>query len=216
MKCETPAFASVSSREPAPIQKPSATERTDGTRSEITRSPESSSERTYFCTGRSYSAVGVAKSRRRGTKSPAHACLSPSGGLPPRADGRGLGLGSHRSVGRAVLDACRRRRVSGLPVGGFTSEETRGLVRERLAAPVRVRARRADVEGDGRAARRGRCRRRRGRGGAATRPGGRRGRGGRGRRASGARPLLRDPRPHVRASAAERRASSGSTRSSSR
>src|SRR6266550_9153806 len=50
MKCETPAFASVSSREPAPIQKPSATERTLGTRSEMTLSPESSSERTYFCT----------------------------------------------------------------------------------------------------------------------------------------------------------------------
>src|ERR687886_236630 len=53
MKCETPAFASVSSREPAPIQKPRATERTLGTRSEITRSPVSSSETTYFwtCTG---------------------------------------------------------------------------------------------------------------------------------------------------------------------
>src|SRR5947209_12562294 len=50
MKCETPAFASVSSREPAPIQNPSATERTPGRRSETTRSPESSSERTYFCT----------------------------------------------------------------------------------------------------------------------------------------------------------------------
>src|SRR5213080_67879 len=50
MKCETPALASVSSREPAPIQNPSATERTPGTRSEITLSPESSSERTYFCT----------------------------------------------------------------------------------------------------------------------------------------------------------------------
>src|SRR5262249_57806339 len=50
MKCEPPAFASVSSREPAPIQKPIATERTPGTRSEMTRSPESSSERTYFCT----------------------------------------------------------------------------------------------------------------------------------------------------------------------
>src|SRR5436190_4256074 len=50
MKCEAPAFASVSSREPAPIQNPIATERTPGTRSEITRSPESSSERTYFCT----------------------------------------------------------------------------------------------------------------------------------------------------------------------
>src|SRR5512133_3576261 len=50
MKCEAPALASVSSREPAPIQKPIATERTPGTRSEMTRSPESSSERTYFCT----------------------------------------------------------------------------------------------------------------------------------------------------------------------
>ena len=50
MKWEAPAFASVSSREPAPIQNPSATERTLGTRSEMTRSPESSSERTYFCT----------------------------------------------------------------------------------------------------------------------------------------------------------------------
>src|SRR5256885_12357340 len=50
MKCEPPAFASVPPREPAPIQNPSATERTPGTRSEMTRSPESSSERTYFCT----------------------------------------------------------------------------------------------------------------------------------------------------------------------
>jgi hypothetical protein len=39
MKCETPARDSGSSREPAPTQKPSATERTPGTRSEITRSP---------------------------------------------------------------------------------------------------------------------------------------------------------------------------------
>jgi hypothetical protein len=50
MKWDTPAFASVSSLEPAPIQKPIATERTLGIRSEMTRSPESSSERTYFCT----------------------------------------------------------------------------------------------------------------------------------------------------------------------
>src|SRR4051794_26201604 len=50
MKWDAPALASVSSREPAPIQKPRATERTLGTRSEITRSPESSSERTYFWT----------------------------------------------------------------------------------------------------------------------------------------------------------------------
>src|SRR5262249_7807922 len=53
MKCETPALASVSCGEPAPIQKPIATERTLGTRSEMTRSPVSSSEKTYFwtCTG---------------------------------------------------------------------------------------------------------------------------------------------------------------------
>src|SRR5688572_1524258 len=52
MKCVTPAFEGVSSREPAPIQKPSETERTLGIRSVITRWPESSSLRTYFCTAR--------------------------------------------------------------------------------------------------------------------------------------------------------------------
>ena len=65
MKCETPAFASVSSREPAPIQNPSATDRTPGTRSEMTRSPESSSERTYFCTG-----LIIAVSRESGHELP--------------------------------------------------------------------------------------------------------------------------------------------------
>jgi hypothetical protein len=54
MKCETPARSSRSSREPAPIQNPSETERTLGTFSEITRSPESSSVKTYFCTRESY------------------------------------------------------------------------------------------------------------------------------------------------------------------
>ena len=53
MKCESPARASVSSREPAPIQKPIETERTLGTRSVITRSPVASSESSYSCTGRS-------------------------------------------------------------------------------------------------------------------------------------------------------------------
>ena len=52
MKCETPARASGSSREPAPIQNPSATERTPGTRSEMTRSPSSSSVRRCFDTPR--------------------------------------------------------------------------------------------------------------------------------------------------------------------
>jgi hypothetical protein len=61
MKCDTPAFGSVSSLEPAPIQKPRATERTLGILSEMTRSPESSSERTYFCT----TALSLAAQGRR-------------------------------------------------------------------------------------------------------------------------------------------------------
>ena len=39
MKWETPALLAGSSREPAPTQSPSATERTVGIRSLITRSP---------------------------------------------------------------------------------------------------------------------------------------------------------------------------------
>ena len=50
MKCVMPALEGVSSREPAPIQNPRATDRTLGIRSVITRWPESSSLRTYFCT----------------------------------------------------------------------------------------------------------------------------------------------------------------------
>ena len=61
MKCETPALPSGSSREPAPIQKPSETERTLGTRSVISRSPESSSERTYSCTRRWYPASNASR-----------------------------------------------------------------------------------------------------------------------------------------------------------
>ena len=50
MKCETPACDSSSSREPAPIQKPSATERTLGTCSVMTRSPVGRVESSYCCT----------------------------------------------------------------------------------------------------------------------------------------------------------------------
>ena len=50
MKCVTPAFESGSSRDPAPIQNPSDTDRKLDTRSVISRSPVSSSERTYSCT----------------------------------------------------------------------------------------------------------------------------------------------------------------------
>ena len=52
MKCDTPPRDSGSSREPAPIQKPSATERTPGTRSEMTRSPVASSVSWCFDTPR--------------------------------------------------------------------------------------------------------------------------------------------------------------------
>ena len=44
MKWEMPARASVSSREPVPIQKPNETDRTLGTCSLITRSPVGSVE----------------------------------------------------------------------------------------------------------------------------------------------------------------------------
>ena len=40
-KCDSPACAGVSSRDPVRTQKPSATERTPGTRSVTTRTPES-------------------------------------------------------------------------------------------------------------------------------------------------------------------------------
>jgi hypothetical protein len=50
MKCETPARASGSSREPAPIQSPRATERTPGTRSEMTRAPVGNSVSWCFAT----------------------------------------------------------------------------------------------------------------------------------------------------------------------
>src|SRR5439155_24162502 len=94
MKCETPALASVSSREPAPIQKPSATERTLGIRSEMTRSPESSSERTYFCT-------------------PALSLAGPAGRLGQGRNELSVGL-EHTvdelvDVGQGQL--CRRRRI---------------------------------------------------------------------------------------------------------
>ena len=46
MKCDAPALALRSSREPAPIQKPTATDRTPRTFSVTTRMPVSSSEST--------------------------------------------------------------------------------------------------------------------------------------------------------------------------
>ena len=59
MKWDTPARASGSSREPAPTQNPSATERTPGTRSEMTRSPVESSVSSCFDTPRMVSLARV-------------------------------------------------------------------------------------------------------------------------------------------------------------
>ena len=64
MKCETPARASGSSREPAPTQNPSATERTPGTCSEMTRSPVESSVSSCLDTGGSYPSSPVAACSR--------------------------------------------------------------------------------------------------------------------------------------------------------
>src|SRR4029450_7176052 len=96
MKCETPAFASVSSREPAPIQNPIATERTPGTRSEMTRSPESSSERTYFCTTPSLLRVGL------------HELIDEVVALLKGALGGGVRVEHGRVVGVASVAAERR------------------------------------------------------------------------------------------------------------
>src|SRR3954471_18751780 len=65
-KCERPASASVSPREPAPTKKPRAADRTEGMTSVTIRSPESSSVRR--CSGKAraaaLAAVGVAVGAR--------------------------------------------------------------------------------------------------------------------------------------------------------
>src|SRR5665213_2732940 len=61
MKWVTPASAGDSSRDPAPIQNPTAAERTWSSGSEITRSPESSSVSVQFCTVR---ILGIGREQR--------------------------------------------------------------------------------------------------------------------------------------------------------
>ena len=85
MKCETPAFASGSSRAPAPIQKPSDTERTLVSRSVISRSPESSSERTYSCTQAETVALSASASGTRAPRKKMNAATAPTAANATRA-----------------------------------------------------------------------------------------------------------------------------------
>ena len=131
MKWETPARSGRSSREPAPIQKPSATERTLETFSEITRSPESSSEMTYFCTGRSYPGLG---------RSPA--------GLHGEVDADARTLSA---IERLVGEPEQRLGVAGV-LGAVGDTEARAQPREPLVAHLREERRHKSAEKDGRVA----------------------------------------------------------------
>src|SRR5213082_14381 len=105
MKCETPARSARSSREPAPIQKPSATERTLDTRSEMTRSPESSSESTYFCTGEDPSAQEAERFVHRVDRS----FQTDARAKPARPDD-GTASGALGREGKGMSDRISRRR----------------------------------------------------------------------------------------------------------
>src|SRR5919204_3027998 len=122
MKCETPARSGRSSREPAPIQNPIATERTEGTRSEMTRSPESSSVRTYFCTGDSLRRRARLSSHRRGEEARTAAALDvealpftalASGDLDPRERRGEAEPGDGSGEDRAEGDVVRAERDRG-------------------------------------------------------------------------------------------------------
>src|SRR5438552_317127 len=139
MKCETPARSSRSSREPAAIQKPIATERTLATRSEITRSPESSSESTYFCTSANPSR-GRALPLRREAKlvaRPLRLVERRVGGVEERLGLRGVGgEGSGAEAGphaREDVARLRHRRPHALDdgphrLGRRVGEDERELV----------------------------------------------------------------------------------------
>src|SRR5215475_6005243 len=127
MKCETPARSARSSREPTSIQKPSATERTLATRSEITRSPVSSSLRTTFCT---VPALAPAKPEPPLLSVLRRACARPDG---RRTAARGLG----------ACDEAENRAVPLRVVQGFVCEAEESLrvtrvVRTRGAAEARA------------------------------------------------------------------------------
>ncbi len=136
------------------------------------------------------------KSGREGTESPAHAGLSPSRGLPARAARSGGALRRRGSLGRPLLARARRRGRRGaarrrLHLGRSARARSRAT-----GGAGRVRARREDVDGVARGARRLRI------GGRGDRRGTRRSRRRRDRRrrdAVASRPSsLRDaPRPHA-------------------
>src|SRR5215211_849159 len=75
MKCESPAWPSASSREPAPTHRPSAIERTPGIASVTTRTPASSSVRRWRSSF----------TRRTSARQGARACGAPAGSIAPLA-----------------------------------------------------------------------------------------------------------------------------------
>ena len=147
MKWETPALASVSSREPAPIQKPSETDRTDGTRSEITRSPPSSSESTY--SARADRTRWVENSLLGEVEFPAHEALSSLEPAHPCPHRRSR---PRRRAAPAAGPSPRGRRRPASAMPGSQSAGSAGRLaerdRSRRRAAARVRGRRATVDGE--------------------------------------------------------------------
>src|SRR5438067_131418 len=151
MKWLMPALAASSSREPAPIQIPSATDRTERTRSVTIRSPPSSVVKVYRCTG-AHCSSGFPPGRSpvwgteaAGNRGNAAAGVRPAGLTPCRSASppaaiplavtpaaRAVALGSRRRrVGLGHLDELLGRDLAALV--GFL-----GLQREADAAAVLV------------------------------------------------------------------------------
>src|ERR1700754_2988433 len=145
MKCETPPSAGSSSREPAPTQKPIATERTPSSRSLTTRTPPgASSDTSWSCTAGTL--------RRRGTGGDRHPrsanLLLAAGALrsPAAAAARAVAPGA--AVAPAVAVAVAPARLPAAALAGV--RELLAVARaERLGGELApVLALRHELEGD--------------------------------------------------------------------
>src|SRR5947209_9605721 len=117
-KCEMPACAGVSFREPTPIQNPSAIERTPGTTSVTTRMPESSSDtRCPSLTApllppvacvigarRPVTPAAVAAAVPTAAIAPTAAAIAPAAARPPAAAALVAGADGRKLLGRLALD----------------------------------------------------------------------------------------------------------------